>query len=52
MQYITCDSSLEILGLSVRSFNALNTIGIKTVGQLIAIPVNDLYGIRNFGKKV
>ena len=51
MQYITGDSPLEVLRLSVRSFNALKKFGVKNVGQLFAIPIEKLFDIPNLGKK-
>lgn len=44
--------SIENLGLSVRSFNALKREGIDTIKKvLIAINENRLENIRNLGKK-
>lgn len=46
------NSSIEELGLSVRSFNCLKRAGINTVGACIkAIKERDLLSIRNLGRK-
>ena len=47
-----CDTQLQDLDLSVRSYNALMRTGCKTVGQVIrAINDQSLVGVRNIGKK-
>jgi len=43
--------SLEELGLSVRSYNCLKRIGIKTVRELIDLKGEDFVRIRNLGTK-
>ena len=42
---------IEDLGLSVRSFNCLETAGIKTLGDLVAFEKEDLFKFRNLGRK-
>ena len=51
MQYVTGDSPLETLGLSVRSYNAVIRIGIDTVGKLLETPIEELLKARNLGQK-
>ncbi len=51
MQYVTDESSLLLLGLSVRSNNALLSIGIDNVGKLLRTPVEQYLYIKNIGKK-
>jgi len=43
--------SVEDLELSARSLNCLKKANINTVGELIEKDLNDLYNIKNFGKK-
>ena len=43
--------SVEDLELSARSLNCLKKANINTVGELIQKDLNDLYNIKNFGKK-
>jgi DNA-directed RNA polymerase subunit alpha len=45
------DISVEDLELSARSLNCLKKANINTIGQLIKKDLNDLYNIKNFGKK-
>ena len=45
------DTPIEDLNLSVRSYNCLKRAGINTVKELISRSSDDLYKIRNFGKK-
>jgi DNA-directed RNA polymerase subunit alpha len=45
------DISVEDLELSARSLNCLKKANINTVGELIEKDLNDLYNIKNFGKK-
>ena len=46
------NTSIEDIGLSVRSFNCLRRVGIDTVGKaVIALRENDLLHIRNLGLK-
>ena len=45
------DSSIEDLGLSVRSYNSLRRGGIKTINDLIAHTERELLQIRTMGKK-
>lgn len=42
---------IEILGLSVRSNNALKRAGVFTIDKLVKLTQDDLYNIRNMGKK-
>jgi DNA-directed RNA polymerase subunit alpha len=41
---------IEELELSVRAGNCLDSIKIRTVGELVAMTENDLLKIRSFGK--
>jgi DNA-directed RNA polymerase subunit alpha len=43
--------SLDDLGLSVRTVNALKRANINTVAQALAVSDNELLGLRNFGHK-
>ncbi len=43
--------SLDDLGLSVRTVNALKRAGINTVAQALAVGDQELLGLRNFGQK-
>ncbi|MBL6723371.1 MAG: DNA-directed RNA polymerase subunit alpha [Candidatus Margulisbacteria bacterium] len=45
------DISVEDLELSARSLNCLKKANINTIGELIKRDLNDLYNIKNFGKK-
>lgn len=42
---------IDALDLTVRSFNCLARSGYRTVGQVICIPEQAFYHIRNFGRK-
>lgn len=42
---------IELLNLSVRAHNCLRRAGVRTVGQLRALPDDELLRIRNFGQK-
>lgn len=42
---------IDKLHLSVRSFNALSSVGVHTTGDLIAKTENELLNIKNFGKR-
>ena len=43
--------SIDDIELSARSSNCLKRAGIKTVGELVTIPVSELIQIKNFGQK-
>ena len=45
------DASIEELELSVRAFNCLMRAGIRTMGELRAMSVEDLLKVRNLGRK-
>ncbi len=45
------DLTIEDLELSARSLNCLRKAGIKTVAELVKMPMEDLLKIKNFGKK-
>ena len=45
------DIPVEDLELSARSLNCLKKANINTVGELVEKDLNDLYNIKNFGKK-
>ena len=42
---------IEALGLTARSQNALSRAGLQTAGQIMNITEEELYSIRNLGKK-
>ncbi len=42
---------IDKLHLSVRSYNALSSVGVCTTGDLIAKTENELLNIKNFGKR-
>lgn len=42
---------IEQLNLSVRAYNGLRRANVRTVGQLRAMPNEELLQIRNFGQK-
>ena len=44
-------TSIEELGLSVRSYNCLKRSGLMTVGQVLEKSDEQLLGLRNFGEK-
>ena len=45
------DSDIDVLDLSVRSYNSLKRANIKTVGDLLALSESDIKIIRNLGNK-
>ncbi len=45
------NEGIEVLGLSVRAYNGLRKMRINTVGDLLGTNKNDLYKIRNVGRK-
>lgn len=45
------DVGIEVLNLSVRSYNCLKRAGKDTLGHLLQMTTDELMGIRNFGKK-
>ena len=48
----TCETSIDEMQLSVRSWNALKRAGVNTIGELIDIIQGDgLMKIRNLGRK-
>lgn len=51
MQTDAADTPIEELGLSTRSFSALQRVGICTVGDLVCQPWQSLSGIRNIGRR-
>ena len=44
-------TSLNDLDLSVRAYNCLKAVDIKTLGDLVSIEISDMMKFRNFGKK-
>lgn len=42
---------IDVLELTVRSYNCLRRAGINTIGDLLLIPEDELYFIRNLGNK-
>lgn len=49
--YNSSSLTIEDLDLSVRSYNCLRRAGIRTISELISKTENELYHIRNMGKK-
>jgi DNA-directed RNA polymerase subunit alpha len=45
------DIPVAALHLSVRSYNALHSVGIETTGDIVAKTPNELLDIKNFGKR-
>jgi len=45
------NESIDELELSIRSYNCLNRAGIKTVGQLKKLSLNELAKVRNLGRR-
>ena len=45
------EQKIENLDLSMRSYNCLKRIGIRTIGDLLNFTYNDLIKIRNLGRK-
>ncbi len=43
--------SIDILGLSARSFNCLDRSDIKYIGEIVLMSTNDLKNVKNLGKK-
>ena len=43
--------TIEQLGLSVRSTNALHRKSIQTAGQMMELSEEELFAIRNLGQK-
>ncbi len=41
---------LDALELSPRAYNALRRAGLTTVGDVLALPTDDLSNVRNFGR--
>ena len=50
MKYVTALDNIEILGLSVRSTNALKRANVMTIGQLLEYNSDSLMQIRNLGQ--
>jgi DNA-directed RNA polymerase subunit alpha len=42
---------IEVLDLSVRSYNCLKGVGISTIGQIFALSQIELRTIRNLGER-
>lgn len=45
------EQKIENLDLSMRSYNCLKRAGIRTIGDLLNLTYNDLFKIRNLGRK-
>ena len=45
------EQKIDNLDLSVRSYNCLKRAGIRTIGDLLNFTYNDLFKIRNLGRK-
>ena len=43
--------SIDLIGLSIRSTNALHRYGVHTVGDMLMLTEEDLFGMRNVGRK-
>ena len=48
---VSDDLSIEVLDLSARSEHCLQRVGVTTIGQLCAMNEEELFRIRNMGKK-
>ena len=48
---VSDDLSIEVLDLSARAEHCLQRVGVTTIGQLCAMSEEDLFRIRNMGKK-
>jgi RNA polymerase sigma factor (sigma-70 family) len=51
--WTTCNASIEIevLDLSLRSYNALRRAGIDTVAQVVSLLPNHIWNVKNIGQK-
>lgn len=45
------EQKIDNLDLSMRSYNCLKRAGIRTIGDLLELNYNDLFKIRNMGRK-
>ena len=48
---VSDDLSIEVLNLSARAEHCLQRVGVTTIGQLCAMNEEELFRIRNMGKK-
>ena len=48
---VSDDLSIEVLDLSARAEHCLQRVGVTTIGQLCAMSEEELFRIRNMGKK-
>ena len=48
---VSDDLSIEVLDLSARAEHCLQRVGVTTIGQLCAMNEEELFRIRNMGKK-
>ena len=48
---VSDDLSIEVLDLSARAEHCLQRVGVTTIGQLCAMYEEELFRIRNMGKK-
>ena len=48
---VSDDLSIELLDLSARAEHCLQRVGVATIGQLCAMNEEELFRIRNIGKK-
>ena len=48
---ITNDTPIENCDFSIRAYNCLKRAGVNTVSQLVALSEDELYNIRNLGRK-
>ena len=48
---VSDDLSIEVLDLSARAEHCLQRVGVATIGQLCAMNEEELFRIRNMGKK-
>ncbi len=44
-------ANIDSLGLSARSFNCLDRLNIKLIGEIVLMSTNDLKNVKNLGKK-
>lgn len=49
--FAALSQNIEQLDFSVRTFNCLSRVGIKTLSQLVQMTIDDLMRVRNMGRK-
>jgi hypothetical protein len=51
MSLISFDDSIYVLDLDTRALHCLENLGVRTIGELVQIPISRLRAARNFGVK-